>query len=201
MISTKLGFKRRRSDTDDLQVIASPLLGYSGDPLGWHPGSHSLLAPITTSTAMTNHLTGRAYARVERHAHELIVVSIVNHHEIRVTRYDHTASVPVEFREFRESDGRLWLRGIKRTNAAPWVPHTRQITDWFTWVRPATTATWTRFDASAPQGREVARRTDWSPEPHWYDRVTFGDYTELIGHANLLRELWPEAGPLELTGP
>ena len=157
-----------------------------------------VLDPIDAAAARAAHLGGRTYATVRRESGGLIVVAFVNHHEITVSRYESSETVPIETREFREVDGRLWLRGIKRCNGRHTVPADQQVNDWFTWVRPDTTATWTRFDHTSPQGRPHEVRLEWDPTAHWFDRPTFGDDAELIGASNLLELLWPSAGVLEI---
>jgi hypothetical protein len=137
---------------------------------------------------------------VRRDGGQVIVISFMHGHEVRVTRYDPSGTVPIEVREFREFNDRLWLRGIKRTNAGASEPDDQRITDWFTWVRPDTTATWTRFDHESPQGRAHELHLDWDASDHWYERPLFGEYHELVGPPDLLRQLWPDLEPLAFLG-
>lgn len=204
-IAARLGLRRNRDDRDAaddgaIDLLSSSFLGYSADGRGWDPAGQRLIDPVEGDVAHSAHLSGRAYAAVRRDGGQVIVVSLLGRHEARVTRFDQSGTVPVEIREFREVDDRLWLRGIKRTNGGDTVPADQQITDWFTWVRPDTSATWTRFDQQSPQGRAHELRLDWNPGAHWYDHPAFGDYDELVGEANLLGRLWPDVEPLPLLG-
>ena len=200
-LTARLGLRRRR-DADDsaIDLLSSRLLGYSADGRGWDPSGQRLIYPVEPDTAHAAHLAGRAYAAVRRDAGQIVVVSVLGRHEVKVTRFDQSGTVPAEVREFHELDDRLWLRGIKRCNGGSTVPADQQVTDWFTWVGPDTSATWTRFDHRSPQGRSHELRLDWNPADHWYDHPTFGDYDALIGEPNVLAQLWPDAEPLAFLG-
>jgi hypothetical protein len=196
-LSSRIGRRRRRDDeVGAIDLLSSDLVGYSGDATGWDLRHQCLVNEIRPDVARAAHLGGRTYSVVRRDAGQVIVVSFVHGHEVKVTRHDQSGTVPIEVREFREFNDRLWLRGIKRTNGGDSVPADRRVTDWFTWVRPDTTATWTRFDHDSPQGRAQELVLEWDPAPHWYDRPAFADYAELIGPSDLLRQLWPGVHPL-----
>lgn len=202
-LGTRLGRRRRRSDDDDrgaLGLLTSEVLGYSGSAAGWDPVRQQLTNEIRPDVARAAHLGGRSYSVVRRDNGQVVVVGFQHGHEVKVTRYDQSGTVAVETREFREFNDRLWLRGIKRTNGGDGLSDEARVTDWFTWVRPDTTATWTRFDHESPQGRPHELALDWDAEQHWYDRPSFGDYEALIGPADLLRQLWPSAEPLAFLG-
>jgi hypothetical protein len=202
-LGTRLG-KRRRRDTDDdlgaIDLLSSALVGYSADAIGWDSAGHRLIDEVRPDVARAAHLGGRCYSMVRRDNGQVIVVGFAHAHEVKVTRYDQSGTVPMEVRELREFNDRLWLRGIKRTNGGTTVPPEARITDWFTWVRPDTTATWTRFDHQSPQGRAQELALEWDPTHHWFERPTFGDYADLIGPSDLLRQLWPDVQPLAFLG-
>jgi hypothetical protein len=200
-LGTRLARRRRRDDeVGAIDLLSSDLVGYSADPTGWDAHSQSVVDEMRPDVARAAHLGGRTYAAVRRDAGQIIVVSFVHGHEVKVSRYDQSGTVAIEVREFREFNDRLWLRGIKRTNGSDSLPAHQRVTDWFTWVRPDTTATWTRFDADSPQGRAHEIALEWDPSTHWYDRPTFGDYAPLIGPPDLLRQLWPDVAPLAFAG-
>lgn len=201
-LTARLGFRRRRDDdrADAIDLVTSDVVGYSADARGWDPRTQRVVHPVDTDTAHAAHLGGRSYAVVRREAGQIVVIGVRGDQEIHVTRFDQSGTVPVEAREFRELDGRLWLRGIKRTNGGDGVPVDRRITDWFTWVGPDTSASWTRFDAASPQGRSHEVRLDWPADRHWFDWPAFGAYESLTGQADRLRRLWPGVEPLAFLG-
>jgi len=201
-LGTRIARRRRRDDDSAgaIDLLTSELLGYSGSAAGWDPSRQQLTDEVRPDVARAAHLGGRRYSVVRRDNGQVIAVGFLHGHEVKVTRYDQSGTVPVEIREFREFNDRLWLRGIKRTNGGESLPEEHRITDWFTWVRPDTTATWTRFDHTSPQGRPHELALDWSPDDHWYDRPSFGDYEALIGPPDLLRQLWPGVEPLAFLG-
>ncbi len=201
-LTARLGLRRRRDDdrADAIDLLNSEVLGHSADGRGWDPRNQWIVDPIDADTARAAHLGGRSYAVIRRDGGHIVVVGVKGTQEIHVTRFDQSGTVPVEIREFRETEGRLWLRGIKRTNGGPGVPESRRVTDWFTWVGPDTSASWTRFDADSPQGRSHEVRLDWPADPHWFDWPSFGSYEELTGEADLLRRVWPDVDPLAFLG-
>jgi hypothetical protein len=200
-LGSRLGRRRRRDDSPNvIDLLSSQLVGYSTDPSGWDGAHQRLMDGVSPDVARAAHLGGRSYSVVRRDAGQIVVVGFANGHEVRVSRYDQSGTVPVEVREFREFNDRLWLRGIKRTNGGDGVPTHARVTDWFTWVRPDTTATWTRFDHESPQGRPLEIALDWDADRHWYERPSFGHYDGLIGPNDLLKQLWPEVAPLAFAG-
>ena len=199
VLSTRL--VQRLRDRSSQSVSADPLyqgvVGYTDDTKGWNPTARALTSPIDAAAAHDLHLGTRGWSCVLRSSGRLVVVA---HHpagEIRVMRYDATDAFVVETRQFHPVDDRLWLRSIKRVNGdeARTQPHLL-VTDWFTWVRPHTTATWTRFDHRSPQGRQHEIRLEWDPTGNWFTHPERDAYDTLVEPTDLLARLWPESTEL-----
>ncbi|MGY6502032.1 MAG: hypothetical protein ACXIVQ_14210 [Acidimicrobiales bacterium] len=195
------GLARLRRPTVDLtDTPVDGIIGYTLDARGWDPDSDDLTTPVDEDTARALHRGGRTVSQVVRSRGRLVVVSVRPTGQIDVARYDATGTYPAQVRDFRVIDDRVWLRSIKQVSgdertAAPGAV----ITDWFTWVQPDTTATWTRFDRRSPQGRAHELRLDWDPADNWFALPAFGDYVGLVEPADLLPRLWPSATRSQLT--
>ncbi len=189
---------RDRAESVDLTGPAfHGTIGYSDDTRGWDPRTKAVSTPIDAEAARARHFGRRAWSCVLRRSGRLVVVAQLTTGELRVMRFDGTDSYVEETREFHPTDGRLWLRSIKRVNGdETTAPASALVTDWFTWVGPGTTATWTRFDARSPQGRRQELRLDWEPEGNWFAVPAWDDYDHLIEPTDLLSRLWPEAAGL-----
>lgn len=172
-------------------------IGYSDDTKGWDPRTQALSVPIDSDEARARHFGRRSWSCVLRRSGRVVVVAQQTTGELRVKRFDATSAYAEEIREFHPSEGRLWLRSIKRVNGdEASAPAEALVTDWFTWVGPGTTATWTRFDARSPQGRQHEFRLDWDPEQNWFEVPAWDEYDHLIEPTDLLARLWPEAAGL-----
>jgi hypothetical protein len=186
---------RDRSDAIDLtEPTFQGIVGYSDDARGWDPSRRSLTAPIDADTARARHYGRRSWSCVLRSSGRLVVVAQLTTGELRVMRFDGTDSYVEETREFHPVDDQLWLRSIKRVNGSEaTAPAENIVTDWFTWVRPNTSATWTRFDATSPQGRQHELRLEWDPAGNWFAVPAWDDYDQLVEPSDLLARLWPES--------
>ena len=173
------------------------IVGYCDDTRGWNPRTGALSSPIDADAARGRHFGRQPWSCVLRRSGRLVVVAQLTTGELRVMRFDSSDSFAEEIREFHPVDGRLWLRSIKRVNGnEATVPVPALVTDWFTWVRPGTSATWTRFDAASPQGRQHELRLDWDPAGNWFAVPAWDDYDHLVEPSDLLSRLWPEAAGL-----
>lgn len=187
----------RGASVDVTEPAFHGTLGYSDDTKGWNPRTQALSVPIDAEEARARHFGRRSWSCVLRRSGRVVVVAQQTTGELRVMRFDTTSTFAEETREFHPVDGRLWLRSIKRVNGdETTVPTTDLVTDWFTWVGPGTTATWTRFDAQSPQGRQQEFRLDWNPEANWFPVPAWDEYDHLVEPSDLLSRLWPEAGGL-----
>lgn len=200
-LSSRLAQLRR---TDSVDLTDEPafhgLIGYTTDARGWDPATATLTVPVDAATARALHQGGRTVSQVSRCNGHLVVVTLSSSGEIKVGRFDRSDTYAAEIREFRLVEDRVWLRSIKLTNGDEQVHGPdRIVTDWFTWVQPDTTATWTRFDQRSPQGRAQELRLDWDPAANWFAVPTFGDYEHLIEPPGLLARLWPSATRPQLT--
>lgn len=181
----------RGTDLDSTEPTFHGIIGYTDDTRGWDPRFGALSSPIDSDTARARHFGRREWSCVLRSSGRIVVVAQLTNGELRVMRFDGADSHVEETREFHPIDDQLWLRSIKRVNAAPVGSST--ITDWFTWVRPGTSATWTRFDAVSPQGRQFELRLEWDAAGNWFAAPAWDQYEHLIEPTDLLARLWPES--------
>jgi hypothetical protein len=199
MLSSRLVDRlRHRADPHTTgEPLFEGTIGFTADTVGWDRSHQRLSESIDEATARSRHVSGRPWSCVMRSSGRVIVVANHTTGEVKVSRYDSTDSFVVEIREFRPVDDRLWLRSIKRMNGDErTTPTDEMITDWFTWVRPATTATWTRFDHRSPQGRAEELRLDWDADANWYDLPEWGQLAQFAEPSDLLARLWPESTAL-----
>ena len=192
-LTRRLARLRRSVDIDLTdEATIHGVLGYTTDARGWDPSTADLTAPVDEATARALHHGGRTVSQVSRVDGRVVVVVLSSTGGIKISRFDPTDTFAVEVREFHLVDDRVWLRSIKRVDGDERVLGAeRVVTDWFTWVRPDTTATWTRFDWQSPQGRPQELRLDWDADANWFTSPTFGEYDHLVEPSDLLARLWP----------